>query len=62
MLLRAKTARTKKRTLNLQKLSSQKRTSYMLHHIDGMNLMNLMNGTTKTLKAMMMKTQTMKKR
>eukprot|EP00975_Prorocentrum_lima_P007396 1585966-Prorocentrum_lima.AAC.1 len=41
MLLQVKKARTKKRTLYFQKLPSQKRTSYMLHGINGMNKMNL---------------------
>eukprot|EP00975_Prorocentrum_lima_P054562 11441259-Prorocentrum_lima.AAC.1 len=62
MLLRVETARKTKRTLNFQKLARQKRMSFMLLHIIGMNQMNLVSGTTKTLKDMMMMTQAVKKR
>eukprot|EP00975_Prorocentrum_lima_P028563 6001966-Prorocentrum_lima.AAC.1 len=52
----------KQRTLNLQELPMKKRMSYMLHHINGMNRMNMVNGSFKTLKAPKMKMQpTMKK-
>eukprot|EP00975_Prorocentrum_lima_P049570 10371313-Prorocentrum_lima.AAC.1 len=62
MLLKVKKARTTKRILNFQKPPRSKKTSYMLHHTSGMNKMNAVDGTTKILKVMMMKTQPMMKR